>query len=267
MYNMRNRKWSKTEKAEIQPFAIAQAFERVHIDLIPMVKSRDGYTFILSATDASTKFNACTPLRGKMATTVAMAIVTGLILPWGCPSILWSDQGTEFVNAVNRELTEKLKISHGLSSAYHPAANGQEERTHQTIETCLRTFIHDLHMDWVDALPYAVSAYNSAVHSSTGHTPFELMTGRVFQHVIVVDTAKLKQSPGINAMEWFCGLQKAREMAAQLEGRHRLEAALLKSKSSRNKKQMSIGDHVWVRFRGAHASGKALAQKRWTLYS
>ena len=38
----------------------------------------------------------------------------------GIPRVLTSDQGTEFHNQINEELTTLLKVDHRLSTAYHP---------------------------------------------------------------------------------------------------------------------------------------------------
>ena len=38
----------------------------------------------------------------------------------GIPRVLTSDQGSEFNNAINRELTTLLQIKHRLTTAYHP---------------------------------------------------------------------------------------------------------------------------------------------------
>ena len=41
----------------------------------------------------------------------------------GCPSVIISDQGREFVNQVSSCLFEKTKTEHRITSAYHPQVN------------------------------------------------------------------------------------------------------------------------------------------------
>jgi hypothetical protein len=61
-----------------------------------------------------------------------------------------------------------------MSSAHHPQTDGQTERTHRTLEEMLRHFVHDRQQDWESLLPAVQYAYNTAVHASTGYSPFFL---------------------------------------------------------------------------------------------
>ena len=56
-----------------------------------------------------------------------------LITQFGCFSLCISDQGHEFVNALNDKLFEMAGIEHRVSSAYHPQTNGLDERINQTV--------------------------------------------------------------------------------------------------------------------------------------
>ena len=70
-----------------------------------------------------------------------------------------------------------ISIYTGLTTAYHPQANGQVERKNQEVEVYLRLFISKQQDDWVDLLPTAEFVINSQLNSATGHTPFELIYG------------------------------------------------------------------------------------------
>ena len=65
-----------------------------------------------------------------------------------------------------------MVINHCLTMAYHPQANGQTERTNQTIEHYLQHYVNYQQDDWKTYLPIAQFAYNNALHTSTGETPF-----------------------------------------------------------------------------------------------
>ena len=54
-----------------------------------------------------------------------------------------SDQGREFVNALNSELCKLTGVDHRISSAYHPQTNGQDERFNQTIQRSLRKMVNE----------------------------------------------------------------------------------------------------------------------------
>ena len=64
-----------------------------------------------------------------------------------------------------------------FSTAYHPQADRQSERTIQIIGDILRTCVIDFGGSWDYYLPLADFSYNN-YHSSTGTPPFELFYGR-----------------------------------------------------------------------------------------
>src|SRR6201996_7692506 len=74
-------------------------------------------------------------------------------------------------------LYKELGIDTGLTTAYHPQANGQVECKNQEVEAYLHLFISKHQDDWVDLLPMAEFVINSRLNSATGHTPFELLYG------------------------------------------------------------------------------------------
>ena len=76
-----------------------------------------------------------------------------------------------------RALYKRLGIDTGLTTAYHPQANGQVERKNQEVEAYLCLFIGKRQDDWVDLLLTAEFVINSRLNSATGHTPFELLYG------------------------------------------------------------------------------------------
>ena len=97
----------------------------------------------------------------------------------GIPSVITTDQGKEFRNQVNTELMNVFRIQHRLTTAYHPQANGLDERLNQTLVNSLAKFAQDNRRTWDTKLNEVLYAYNTAVQESTKHTPFEAMFGRV----------------------------------------------------------------------------------------
>ena len=64
-----------------------------------------------------------------------------------------------------------------LSSSHHPQHDGQTEVVNKQLVTMLRAYINDDLNDWASWLHVLEFAYNNAVHSSTGTTPFFLLYG------------------------------------------------------------------------------------------
>ncbi|GJU56574.1 putative reverse transcriptase domain-containing protein [Tanacetum coccineum] len=65
-----------------------------------------------------------------------------------------------------------------MSTAYHPEADGQSERTIQTLEDMLRACVIDFGKGWVKHLPLAEFSYNNSYHASIKAAPYEALYGR-----------------------------------------------------------------------------------------
>ena len=63
-----------------------------------------------------------------------------------------------------------------MTTAYHPQADGQSERTNRTIEAMLRILVLEFDTKaWVDLLPTIEIAHKLTPHFVTGKSPFELL--------------------------------------------------------------------------------------------
>ncbi len=64
---------------------------------------------------------------------MAHALVAHLICPFSTPSVILSDNGAEFRNAVVSEICSQFGIKQALTVAYHPASSGLVERANRKI--------------------------------------------------------------------------------------------------------------------------------------
>ena len=85
------------------------------------------------AMDYFTKQPIAKALKEATARTVSKFIYEKIICKHGCPEVLQSDQETYFINRIIKNLTEKFRIKHWLSSLYHPQINDLVERFNQTL--------------------------------------------------------------------------------------------------------------------------------------
>jgi transposase InsO family protein len=169
----------KSEKSPLQPLPIPdQPNQRVHMDLFgPLMGSDQGKKFVLTMTDAFTKFAKATVIDNKSAQTVAQAIFDTWISFIGVPHQIHTDQGKEFVNEVCKTLCTELLITHTKTAAYHPQANAQAEVFNKHIQKYLARFVSEHTLDWEQYIPTMLFSYNTSVHSSTNSSPFEALFG------------------------------------------------------------------------------------------
>src|SRR6202030_4406462 len=95
------------------------------------------------------------------STQLAELFVMHVFSKHGVLSHVTSDRGPEFVSHFFRSLGKALDMKLHFSSRYHPEADGQTERTNQTLEQYLQAYCNYQQDNWSDLLPLAEFAYNN----------------------------------------------------------------------------------------------------------
>ncbi|KAK0591347.1 hypothetical protein LWI29_000356 [Acer saccharum] len=93
------------------------------------------------------------------------------------PSIIVTDNGTQFNNKKFREMCEEYKIANYYASPTHPQTNGQTKAVNKVIKHTLKAKLEAKKGSWADKLPEVLWAYRTTARSSTGETPFALEFG------------------------------------------------------------------------------------------
>ncbi|BHF75659.1 hypothetical protein SprV_0501875500 [Sparganum proliferum] len=170
-------------RAPLQPMITGFPFQRVGVDIIgPLTYSTSGHQYILVMVDYFTKWAEATPLRRQDALSVTTAFFNDWICRFGAPLSLHSDCGANFESKLVQDVCDQLHIHKTRTTPAHPEGNGQVERTNRTLINLLKAFAeHHRPFNWDTRLPYALMAYRAAVHSSTGCSPFFMVTGRTFR--------------------------------------------------------------------------------------
>ena len=168
----------KIPKAHLQPIpAFEEPFSRIIVDCVgPLPRTKSGNQYLLTIMCASTRFPEAIPLRNIKSKSVVKALVKFFTL-FGLPKVVQSDQGTNFMSNVFRQVMLELGIQQLKSSAYHPESQGALERFHQTLKNMVRTYCFDPGKDWDEGIHLLLFAIRESVQESLGFSPFELVFG------------------------------------------------------------------------------------------
>ncbi|WOG95956.1 hypothetical protein DCAR_0415286 [Daucus carota subsp. sativus] len=117
---------------------------------------------------------------------------TGLYMPLPVPNAIWEDLAMDFVLGLPRTQRGVDSVFVVVDSTAHPQTDGQTENLNRTLGNLIRSICGDKPKQWDIALAQAQFAYNNAVHSATGQSPFSLVYVQPPRHAL--DLAKLPKT-------------------------------------------------------------------------
>jgi len=127
-----------------------------------------------------------------------------IVLKYGTPRILQTDEGTNFVSEVFRNTCKMLKIKKIQSTAFHPESQRSIERSHRVLAEYPRHYVNEDQTNWDEWVPFAPYVYNTTAHSATRFTPFELLFGR---HSVLPSALKKPPEPHYNCDDYVSQLR------------------------------------------------------------
>lgn len=155
----------------------SNAFDYVAIDIMQANRSVNGNLYLLTILDNLSRYLIGIPLPSQDAAVVAEAFIKHCVLVYGAPKYCLSDNGSNFLSQLFKEVCKIFKIKRFYTSVYHPQSN-YDERIHQGCKNFLRITVDHLESRWCEQIPFYIFSYNTTKHSSLHHTPFELVFGR-----------------------------------------------------------------------------------------
>lgn len=162
----------------LQPMVTSFPMERLHVDLAgPFPTSTNGYNYVLVMVCSFTRYCVLVNLYSKMADEVAVAMVT-TFSTLGKPSVLYSDNGSEFRNQIQDAIAKMLEFYHQYATPYNPRTNGTAERMVKSFKTILKKMCQGDFSEWDRAIPFIQAQLNQRTSSRHGSSPFALMYGR-----------------------------------------------------------------------------------------
>ena len=121
---------------------MVQIFDVWGINVIGPFPSSLGNLYILLAVDYVSKWVEATTCPINDAITVVGFIQRNILIRFGAPRTIISDEGSHFPNKVFAKLMSRYGIKHMMGLAYHPQSNGQAEISNREIKKILETTVN-----------------------------------------------------------------------------------------------------------------------------
>jgi hypothetical protein len=123
---------------EMMPL-IDTPFKRVAVDLVGPIypPSEQGYRYILTLVNYTTRYPDAVPLKSISTEAVAEALVD-MYSRLGVPEEVLSDLGTQFVSECMQEVSRLLSIKQLSTTPYHPMCNGLVENFTGSLNNMLK---------------------------------------------------------------------------------------------------------------------------------
>lgn len=148
------------------------------IDLMgPFPKAIGGLLYIIVAIDYMTKWVKAKAFKHITAKECQKFSKDFVVMRFGFPIVLISNNGTQFIDNKFKAYLVKLKIQLRNSLVAHPQVNGQVKVTNEILLWGLEKRLDGAKRRWAEELPNVLWAYRTTHRSSTGESPFKLAYG------------------------------------------------------------------------------------------
>ena len=142
--------------------------------------SNRGHRYILTMIDHASRYPEAVCLKYITAESVAEGLVS-VFCRVGIPKEILSDQGSQFMSEVMKEVNRLLSIKQLITAPYHPMCNGLVENLNGTLRGMLKKVCADQPKEWDRYVGPLLFAYREIPQESTGFSPFELLYGRTIR--------------------------------------------------------------------------------------
>ena len=225
-----------------------EKFQFISIDQVVGMPLCQGFDAFITCTDLLTKYVVVIPCATTDdAVKCAQLMHTHVFKVFGLPLGILSDRDPKYTSAFWGGLFASLGTKLHLTTAFRPQADGQSERTNQTVEQVLRCLCLQSPGEWVSKLPDVCEAINGNVHASTGVSPARLLFGFQPRTALDVGAASAATTAEVvpAAADMLAGMQKDVQLARQQLAKAK---QWQKSAYDRHHKNLSfkVGDKVML---------------------
>ncbi|POM74785.1 Reverse transcriptase [Phytophthora palmivora] len=154
-------------------------FEAVSMDFVThLPESVRGNTFLLLFQDFFSGYVMCKPMASTTAQDVAEAYEESVFRRFGASSVIRHDQDPRFMSEVFARFRDLIWSKQRATLAYRPQANGQQERSVQTVIRSVKAYVAEADQsDWDEHAERLMFALNTSFDATRLDTPFYLVHG------------------------------------------------------------------------------------------
>jgi transposase InsO family protein len=119
-------------------------FERCALDIVgSLTETTSRNKYILTFQDDLSTFLVAVLVPHQDARTVTRAFMMNVVLRFGAPVQILTDQGANFLSDLFKNTCKLLKIKKLQTTAFHPESNGSLERSHRVLAEYLRHYVRE----------------------------------------------------------------------------------------------------------------------------
>nr|GEU66486.1 reverse transcriptase domain-containing protein [Tanacetum cinerariifolium] len=156
---------------------ICEIFDVWGIDFMGPFPNSKGNKYILVAVDYLSKWVEAKALPTNDAR-VVVKFLKSLFSRFGSPKAIISDRGTHLCKDQFSIVMSKYKVTHRLSTVYHPQTCGQVEVTNRGLKRILERTVGENRTLWTDKLDDALWAFRTTFKTPISCTPYRLIYGK-----------------------------------------------------------------------------------------
>jgi len=167
----------------------------------------------------------------------------------GLPRSIVSDRDTKFLSHFWRTLWGKVGTKLLFSTTCLPQTDGQTEVVNITLSSLLRAVIKKNIKTWEECLPHVEFAYNRDVHSTTKHSPFEVVYG--FNPLTPLNLLPLPNISDFKHKDAHAKVEYVKRLHEQVKAQIAKNNEIYAKQANKNRKKVVLepGDWVWVHMR------------------
>lgn len=241
----------------LQPLSVPDwKWDSISMDfVVGLPRTQRGNDAIWVIVDRLTKVARFLPMKNTWgAQQLADAYVRDIVRLHGVPRSIVSDRDTKFLSRLWEKLQKAFGTKLHLSTAFHPATDGQTERTIQTLEDLLRCCVLDFGGSWEDKLPLIEFSYNNSYQTSIKMAPNEALYGRKCRVPLCWDLMDrtIPEGPDV--------IQESMDALKVVQQNMRTAQSRQKDYANKRRKplEFEVGDKVFLKVsptRGVHRFG------------